>query len=190
MGGNRIVVHPGSCAQMSRKNALSLAIESMRWALDALDENNLSDICVCPETMGKVNQLGTLDEVLALCSLDIRMVPGGDFGHLNARTFGRVQTKKDFNDIFEIIADRIGEARLKTIHIHFSKIEYTITGGEKKHLTFEDKIFGPDYFPMITLLVERKMKPIVICESDGTQLEDAAMMRNTYDFLRKTKNNE
>jgi deoxyribonuclease-4 len=118
------------------------------------------------------------------------MVPCVDFGHLNSRTFGNVQTKKDFNDIFEIIADRIGEARLKTIHIHFSKIEYTITGGEKKHLTFEDKIFGPDYFPLIELLVERNIKPIVICESDGTQAEDAAMMRNIYDLLRKTKNNE
>ena len=36
--------------------------------------------------MGKVNQLGTLDEVLALCSVDERMIPCVDFGHLYARS--------------------------------------------------------------------------------------------------------
>ena len=38
--------------------------------------------------MGKVNQLGTLDEVLALCEVDKRITPCIDFGHLYARSLG------------------------------------------------------------------------------------------------------
>ena len=68
MGGDRIVVHTGSCGKISRIEALSLAIDTMKLAIKALDEEGLSNIHICPETMGKVNQLGTLDEVLELCT--------------------------------------------------------------------------------------------------------------------------
>ena len=42
----------------------------MRRAVAALDEAGFADMTLCPETMGKVGQLGTLDEVLALCGVD------------------------------------------------------------------------------------------------------------------------
>ncbi len=96
MGGNRIVVHTGSCSKISREVALELASDTMKMALTALDQNGLSHIHICPETMGKVNQLGTLDEVLALCKLDERLIPCIDFGHLNARDLGYFKTKEDY----------------------------------------------------------------------------------------------
>ena len=67
MGADRIIVHTGSCGKISREEALNLAADTMRLSLAALDNEGLSDIHICPETMGKVNQLGTLDEVLSLC---------------------------------------------------------------------------------------------------------------------------
>ena len=125
-----------------------------------------------------------------LCSLDERMIPCIDFGHLNARSFGKVQNKDDFREILEIIGNHLGKTRQKSIHVHFSKIEFTPAGGEKKHLTFEDSHYGPDYIPLIELLVEYGIYPVVICESDGTQAEDAATMRSAYNLLRKNKNYE
>ena len=95
MGGNRIVVHTGSCSKISRETALDLAIDTMKKAIVALDEAGLGHIHICPETMGKVNQLGTLDEVLALCKLDERLIPCIDFGHLNAREMGYFKSKED-----------------------------------------------------------------------------------------------
>jgi deoxyribonuclease-4 len=65
------------------------------------------------------------------------------------------------------------------MHCHFSKIQYTI-GGEKKHLTFEDTEFGPDFEPLAELLYKRSLKPTIICESDGTMVEDAIRMKNIY----------
>ena len=47
------------------------------------------------ETMGKINQLGTLDEVLELCRIDSAFVPVVDFGHLNARDLGGVFVSAD-----------------------------------------------------------------------------------------------
>lgn len=183
MGGNRIVVHTGSCSKISREVALDLAIDTMKKAIAALDKAGLGHIHICPETMGKVNQLGTLDEVLALCKLDERLIPCIDFGHLNAREMGYFKTKEDYKTVFDKIENALGYDRLCSFHSHFSKIEYT-TGGEKKHLTFADTVYGPDFEPVLDLVVQKGCSPTFICESDGTQAEDVKQMKDYYNSIR------
>lgn len=184
MGGDRIVVHTGSCGKITREHALELALDTMKKALDALDNEGLSHIHICPETMGKVNQLGTLNEVLVLCRLDERLIPCIDFGHLNARDLGVLKTTADFENIFTSIKNALGTDRLKCFHSHFSKIEYT-TGGEKRHLTFADTVFGPKYEPVMELTYKYGCDPTFICESAGTQAEDAKTMKDYYSSLIK-----
>lgn len=184
MGGDRIVVHTGSCGKISREKALELAIDTMKLALCALDENGLGNVRICPETMGKVNQLGTLDEVLELCKLDERLIPCIDFGHLNARDRGVLCNMPAFEDIFSRIENALGISRLREFHSHFSKIEYS-AGGEVRHLTFEDKIFGPDFEPVAELIYKKQCSPTVICESAGTQAEDAKKIKDYYWSLAK-----
>ena len=91
MGAQRVVVHSGSCAKISRQQALQLAADTLQRALRQMDEEGLGHIHLCPETMGKLNQLGDLEEVLTLCTLDERLIPCIDFGHLNARSFGALR---------------------------------------------------------------------------------------------------
>lgn len=182
VGAKKIVVHSGSCSKMSRAEACYLAKQTLKNAQKALDENGLSDIIICPETMGKINQLGTLEEVLELCGVDERFLPTVDFGHLNARTLGGIKTRDDYAKMLDLIENELGFERLSKMHIHFSKIEYT-NGGEKRHLTFADKQFGPDFEPLLEEIHKRKLEPSIICESDGTQAEDAAEMKKYFESL-------
>ena len=184
MGGDRIVVHTGSCGKISREKALSLAIDTMKLALDALKNEGLSHIHICPETMGKVNQLGTLTEVMELCKIDESLIPCIDFGHLNARDLGILKSKEDFEGVLNQIENDLGKDRLNIFHSHFSKIEYT-TGGEKRHLTFEDTVYGPDFEPLMELVYKKGLNPTFICESAGTQTEDAKQMKDYYLSLAK-----
>ena len=179
MGGDRIIVHTGSCGKISREEALTLAIDTMKLSQKALDEEGLTDIHICPETMGKVNQLGTLYEVLELCKIDERIIPCIDFGHLNARDLGILKTKDDFEKIFLEIKNQLGSDRFNNFHSHFSKIEYT-TGGEKRHLTFEDNVYGPDFQPVMELVAKYNLSPTFVCESAGTQAEDSKIMKDYY----------
>lgn len=180
LGADRVVVHTGSCAKLSRGDALELAKDTMRKALAALDEAGLSDITLCPETMGKLNQLGTLEEVLDLCAIDDRLLPCIDWGHLNARTLGRMTTGEEFAAAFRLMDDKLGRDRLRVFHSHFSRIEYTEKGGEKRHLTFEDRRYGPWFEPLAEEILYYGCSPVIICESAGTQSEDAAAMRDSY----------
>ena len=121
MGGDRIIVHTGSCGKISRPEALSLASDTMRLSLDALKNEGLSHVHICPETMGKINQLGTLEEVIALCEIDESIIPCIDFGHLNARTLGQIKSKADYEDILSTLENRLGKDRTSLFHSHFSK---------------------------------------------------------------------
>jgi len=125
----------------------------------------------------------TLDEVLALCGVDSRITPCIDFGHLNARTLGGIQTKADYAAILDRMAEVLGDDRARQFHVHFSRIEYS-AGGEKRHWTFADTQFGPEPQPLMELLAERKLAPVVICESAGTQAEDAQTMQQMYRAAR------
>lgn len=181
LGGTRIIVHAGSCASISREEALALAMDTMARARSALDENGYEKVIICPETMGKINQLGTLEEVLALCSLSERMLPCVDFGHLNARSFGAFNCDGAYETALDLIEARLGYERLKRMHVHFSKIAYTMNGGEKAHLTFEDTQFGPPFRPLAEAAARRGLEPTFICESAGTQAEDAVTMKQIYE---------
>ncbi|MBQ8869358.1 MAG: TIM barrel protein [Oscillospiraceae bacterium] len=179
MGANRIIVHSGSCSKITREYALELAKDTLLRARKALDESGLGHIHICPETMGKINQLGTLSEVMELCKIDDRMIPCIDFGHLNARDLGIIKGEQEYAAILDEIENKLGADRLKIFHSHFSKIEYT-AGGEKQHLTFDDTQFGPDFEPLMNQVVKRNLAPTFICESAGTQSDDALKMKQYY----------
>jgi len=118
-----------------------------------------------------------------VCAIDDRLLPTIDFGHLNARTNGQMMTEADFAAALDMMENIIGSDRTKVFHSHFSKIEYTQKGGEVKHLTFEDATFGPDFEPLANQLVKRGLTPVIICESAGTQAEDALYMKQAYEKL-------
>ena len=180
LGGRRVIFHAGSCGKQSREAALEKALDTMRRAVEAVDAAGYGDCILCPETMGKVNQLGTLDEVLTLCGVDSRITPCVDFGHLYARTHGGITGRGDYAAILDRMAEVLGDDRAAQFHAHFSRIAYT-AGGEKCHLTFADTEYGPPHQPLMALLKERGLTPTIICESAGTQAEDARALRLAWE---------
>ncbi|MPN06479.1 hypothetical protein SDC9_153735 [bioreactor metagenome] len=154
--------------------------------LTVCDGEGFGHLTLCPETMGKIGQLGDLEEVLELCTLSRRLTPCIDFGHLYARSLGRTQGEEETARVLDRLEAALGPERASRFHSHFSMIEFTPGGGEKLHLTFGQSRFGPDYAPLCRQLALRDWGPTVICESRGTQAEDALTMKRAYgDFLRK-----
>ena len=180
LGADTIVVHAGSCAKISRDEAMRLASDTLARVAAGVETYGIK---IGIETMGKINQLGTLDEVLELCRISGCFVPVVDFGHLNARDLGGVfVTPDDYLRVFDKISNRMDSYVAENLHCHFSKIEYT-SAGEKKHLTFDDNEFGPPYEPFIEAIVRGGLSPTVICESAGTQSRDALYMKTLYKSL-------
>ena len=184
MGAGRLVVHMGAAKDITRRYAMEISKSTIERTLNELDNAGLGDVTLCMETMGKINQMGTIEEVMEICSMDERLLPTVDFGHLNARMQGVLQTEEDFDHIIKYMEKKIGRERVGKFHAHFSKIEFT-KAGEKKHLTFENTEYGPDFTPLAKVLVRRKLSPTIICESAGTQSQDALIMKKIYEECLK-----
>ncbi len=179
IGADTIVIHSGSAAKISRTEAMRLSTDTLQKVIEAIGDTSIR---LGIETMGKVNQLGTLDEVLEQCKVDSHYVPVVDFGHMNAREGGLFRCADDYRRVFDKIAESCGDEVAKNLHCHFSKIEFT-GAGEKKHLTFADTVYGPSFEPLMEAISRDGLTPRIICESDGSMAEDALAMKKYYNQL-------
>ncbi len=178
LGADTIVIHSGSAAKITREEAMKLSCDTLEKVACAVGDKPCARLGI--ETMGKINQLGTLDEVIEQCRVSPVYAPVVDFGHLNARELGTAFPDADsYRRVFDTIARKLGDEYALNLHCHFSKIEYT-GAGEKRHLTFADTVFGPAFEPLAEAIVREGVTPRIICESAGTQAEDALFMKQTY----------
>lgn len=181
MGATRVVIHSGALMKRTREEAMSIALPFLKKIVAVCEDQGFGHITLCPETMGKINQLGDLDEVLRLCQVHESLIPCVDFGHLYARSLGADEGAEAVERMLSRMESELGADRASRFHSHFSHIEFTPNGGEKCHRTFDDDGgYGPAWEPLAKAVAERGWSPTFICESAGTQAEDAVTMKRIY----------
>jgi deoxyribonuclease-4 len=182
MGATRVVFHPGSCSRMKRDTAMEIALDTFERLLKEAKKGGFEDIALCPETLGKRNQLGSLEEVLDMCKLDPMVIPTIDIGHIHAFNNGGLIDDSDYQQVFETIERELGAERSRKLHIHYSRIEYT-GSGEKRHRTYAETKFGPEFEPLARQLKAKGIDATIICESRGTMAEDAKLLKGLYNDI-------
>ena len=181
MGATRVVIHSGALMKRTREEAMNIALPFLKRIVAVCEDQGFGHITLCPETMGKINQLGDLDEVLRLCQVHESLIPCVDFGHLYARSLGKDEGAEAVERMLSRMESELGADRASRFHSHFSHIEFTPNGGEKCHRTFDDDGgYGPAWEPLAQAVAQRGWSPTFICESAGTQAEDALTMKRIY----------
>lgn len=176
MGGERVVVHPAAQGKLDRAEAVALAERNFAQLAEAVEQLPCK---ICIETLGKIRQVGRVEEVLRFCAISDKFYPCFDFGHINCYTLGGVKGYDDYKRIVDDAMAALGEEKVRRMHVHFSKIAYG-AGGESHHLTFADAEYGPEYEPLDKVIEEYRLTPFIVCESDGTMAEDALFMKNVH----------
>ena len=92
--------------KMDRNLAFNMTIRNFSAIMSNMDEQGFGDLTFCPETMGKINQLGDLFEIIQLANVDERVLPTIDFGHLHTRGRGAIQTQEDFRKFLDALGGR------------------------------------------------------------------------------------
>ena len=140
MRADRIVVHSGSCGSVRELKLLNLLRILCAGQLKPLMRTDMATYAYVRKHMGKVNQLGNVEEVIKLCQIDERFLPTLDFGHINAQSLGKYNTKESIKSIFDLIESKSGYERAKNFHAHYSRIEYTRAGEKKHHYNGRNRI--------------------------------------------------
>ena len=193
-GADRIVFHLGS-ARENRSASLQNALQALRRFQG---ENDTQGICLYAETAGKLDQLGSLEEVLAISSRVPGVKPCIDFAHLHARTHGSLTSDKQFDAVLENISREAGQAELQHAHFHMCPIEWG-QRGEIRHRNFSERIsssepwlfaeaaptsemYLPRYEPFLREVFRRRLTPRIICESTSQDV-DALLMSRFWNSL-------
>jgi deoxyribonuclease-4 len=135
-----IVFHPGFLLGRERERAIDDVVDQLgdlRERLDAKDRLVPFGI----EVMGRVRELGTLDDVLAIASQVDFVRPVLDFAHMHATSDGAYTDVEIFATALEATDDamRAGDR----FHIHFSDIAYA-NRNETKHLPYGEGTLRAD----------------------------------------------
>jgi deoxyribonuclease-4 len=157
MGAQSVVFHPGFGTN------IGLFMKRLR----EVEKDKPSKVILRPETMGKGSQFGSVEEVISICEKS-ECEPCIDFGHVYARSLGKIKTTEDFREILVKVEDRLGVKVLKDLHCHFAPIEFG-PKGEKHHNAVTDKGVFPRFKDVAPLIKEFKMKPFLISESRNSQ---------------------
>ena len=178
MGAYVVVFHLGYYGTKGKKTAFRDCVDALSDVAKTISSMGINSVKLGPETMGKHIQVGSLEEILTICETveDTQLVI--DWGHLHARSGGRLNTAADFRAVVEEAEKRLGTETVKEMHCHFSKIEFT-RKGERRHHILDEKAYGPDFASLAEVILEFKLHPIVICETPLLDV-DAMKMRDTF----------
>ena len=181
MGGNRVVIHVGSQGDLSREEAMKNTRTSLVQIIKRLDKDGLGDFLLCLETMGKYRQIGNVEEICDLCSVDPRVIPTLDFGHINCLLQGELSRNPEkIPELMDQITKKIGKEKIQNVHIHWSAIEFS-EKGERRHTTLDDPQWHIPFKPLARYIKDKGLTPTIICESEDIMAQDALKLRKIWD---------
>jgi len=181
MGAYVMVFHPGFYGKLEKDFAFKNCVNALKEISLEIKNRGLK-VKLGPETMGRKFQVGSIDEIIAIN----QQVEGTqlviDWGHLHARNLGGFRKIEDMRVIAEKVEKELGIDALRSMHCHFSAIEFT-SQGEKRHRTLDEKRYGPDFSLLAQLIVEFGLHPTIICETPILDIDARKMkeiLKETY----------
>ena len=159
VGAEVIVFHPGFLLGRERERARADVVDQLGDVRERLAaKDRLVPFGV--EVMGRVNDFGSIDDVLAIASQVDFVRPVLDFAHMHATSDGAYLDVEPFAAALEA-ADGVLEPKAP-FHIHFSDIAYA-NRNETKHLPYGEGTLRAD--PLRKALRRFKRPATVISEA-------------------------
>ena len=184
MGAYVVVFHTGFYGLVEKSFAFKNALTALKEVNTEMKALGLK-VKLGPETMGRKFQVGTLDEILKIN----QEVEGTqlviDWGHLHALHQGTLKKVEDFRVVAEKVEEKLGTEALRSMHCHFSKIEFS-SQGEKRHHTLDEERYGPDFRMLAEVIVDFGLHPTMICESPILDV-DARRMKEMLQQVLESK---
>ncbi len=181
MGAYVVVFHTGFYGRFEKDFAFKTCLDAIK-EVNAEIRNLGLKVKLGPETMGRKFQVGSIDEILAINEQveDTQLVI--DWGHLHARGLGALKKVEDFRAVAEKVEQKLGTEMLRSMHCHFSAIEFN-NQGEKEHHTLDEKRYGPDFRMLAEVIADFQMHPTMICETPNLDIDARTMQATLRDVL-------
>jgi deoxyribonuclease-4 len=165
-GAEVVVFHPGFLLKRTREEAIESVVEQLgelRERLEAKDRAVPFGI----EVMGRVRELGSIDDVVEIATRLDWVRPVIDFAHMHATSDGAFTSVEPFAAALEQADAVIPDGA--PFHIHFSDIQFA-NRNETKHLPYGEGTLRAE--PMRDALARFERPATVISESPTAESTD------------------
>ncbi len=180
MGAKRVSFPLDNCAIRKRSEVFSKTVDSLEKTALYMKENNISDIFLCPETMGLIHDLGTVDEVISLCMRNKILLPAINVGNIYARSLGEDKSEEYFLKLFDKIKKKLGKERGNSFHLYFSKVDYT-HHGLKETLDFSEcQDENQNFSGVVSAIKKAKVSPFIVVKSPDNKEKD---LKTVFDMM-------
>jgi deoxyribonuclease-4 len=166
-GAEPVVFHPGFLLGRTREDALDAVCEQLGELRDRLEKKDRA-VPFGVEVMGRVNELGSLDDVIEISRRCGWVRPVLDFAHMHATSDGAFTSVEPFVEALTK-ADAVLEPGAR-FHIHFSDIQYA-NRNETKHLSYGEGTLRAE--PLRDALAQFERPATVISESPDEESSQA-----------------
>ena len=181
MGAYVLVFHTGFYGLFDKEFAFKTCVETLKEVSTEMRRLGLK-VKLGPESMGRKFQVGSLEEIVAINEQIENTQLVLDWGHLHARDLGRFKKVEDFRAVAEMIEERLGTETMRSMHCHFSAIEFNLQG-ERAHHTLDEKRYGPDFRLLAEVIADFQMHPTMICESPILDVDARRMQATLKEVL-------
>ncbi len=166
-GAELVVFHPGFLLEREREKALDDVVEQAGELRERLEKKGRG-VPFGVEVMGRVNELGTIDDILAIAERLDWVRPVLDFAHMHATSDGAFTEVEAFASVLER-TDAVMEPGAP-FHVHFSDIAYA-NRNETKHLSYGEGTLRAE--PLGEALARFERPATVISESPDEESHQA-----------------
>ncbi len=166
-GAELVVFHPGFLLGRSREEAIDSVCEQLGELRDRLEQKARS-VPFGVEVMGRVRELGSLEDVLEISARVPFVRPVLDFAHMHATSDGSFEHVDAFTAVLER-ADAVLEPGAP-FHVHFSDIAFA-NRNETKHLRYGEGTLRAE--PLAEALARFGRPATVISESPDLESDQA-----------------
>jgi deoxyribonuclease IV len=140
-GAAPVVFHPGFLLGRTREDAIDAVCEQLGELRDRLEQKGRA-VPFGIEVMGRVRELGSLEDVVAIASRVDWVRPVLDFAHMHATSDGAFTSVEPFAEALELADGAIEPGA--PFHIHFSDIQFA-NRNETKHLPYGEGTLRAEY---------------------------------------------
>jgi deoxyribonuclease IV len=172
-GAEVVVFHPGFLLGRTREEALDSVCEQLAELRLRLEGKGRA-VPFGVEVMGRVRELGSLEDVVAISARLSWVRPVVDFAHMHATSDGAFTDVDAFATALEAVDDVLGPDA--PFHVHFSDIAYA-NRNETKHLPYGEGTLRAE--PLRDALERFERPATVISESpdeESTQAIGAVLL--------------
>jgi len=166
-GAELVVFHPGFLLGRSREDAIAAVVAQLGTLRERLEGKDRA-VPFGVEVMGRVRDLGSVDDVIEISGQTGWVRPVLDFAHMHATSDGTFLEPDAFSEALAAV-DAVLEPRAP-FHIHFSDIAFA-NRNETKHLPYGEGTLRAE--PLRDALVRFKRPATVISESPDERSSQA-----------------